>query len=96
MTYEPKLIAAFTTGLDTDVQPWILPQDAFQSVVNAYTHHGVINKRAGIQLFGYMVNSSLTTVSAITRAAQGTLTVASAVGISNGAWFQVLLHESWR
>ncbi len=89
MSYEPKLIAAFTTGLDTDVQPWILPQDAFQSIVNAYVHHGVITKRAGIQLFGYMVRSSLTTVSAITRAAQGTITVASAVGIANGDWFQV-------
>jgi hypothetical protein len=57
MSYVPYLISAFTTGLDTVVQPWILPQDAFTEIVNAYIHHGVIIKRQGMQLFGIMVHS---------------------------------------
>ncbi len=55
MTYQPFLISAFTTGLDTEVSPWILPQDAFQSVVNGFVHRGGLSKRAGIEQFGQMV-----------------------------------------
>lgn len=87
--YEPKLIAAFTTGLDTDIQPWILPQDAFQSIINAYLHHGVLNKRSGVQTFGYFVNSASTTINAITNADPGQVTVAAAAGLANGNWFQI-------
>lgn len=89
MGYEPRLISSFTTGLDTEGPPWLLPQDAFQSIVNAYTHHGVINKRSGIQLFGYMVHSALTTVTNITSSVTAQVTVGAAAGISNGDWFQI-------
>lgn len=55
MSYQPFLISAFTTGLDREVQPWILPQDAFQSIINGFVHHGVLTKRAGTELYGQMV-----------------------------------------
>jgi len=58
MKYQPFLISEFVTGLDTDLQPWILPKDAFQSIVNGYIHHGVLSKRAGMQDFGFFVDAS--------------------------------------
>jgi hypothetical protein len=55
VTYTPYLISAFTTGLDTVIQPWILPQDAFTEIVNAYLYKGVIIKRSGMVKFGTMI-----------------------------------------
>ena len=51
MSYEPFLIAPFTTGLDTDVAPWLAPSDAFTTLENAYLYHGVVHKRNGVQFF---------------------------------------------
>lgn len=55
MTYQPFLIAGFQTGLETNLKPWLLPQDAFQSIVNGHVHESVLEKRAGMELFGNMV-----------------------------------------
>jgi hypothetical protein len=57
MSYEPFLIAPYTSGLETDTQPWLLPKDAFQSIVNGYIHHGVLFKRGGIQLVTTLSNN---------------------------------------
>ena len=58
MTYQPFLIAGFQTGLETDLKPWLLPQDAFQSIVNGHVHNAVLEKRAGMELFGNMPNGA--------------------------------------
>lgn len=47
MGYQPFLIAPFNTGLDTDQAPWLLPKDAFSSIVNAHIHNGIVQKRNG-------------------------------------------------
>jgi len=52
--YQPFLIAGFQTGLQTDLKPWLLPQDAFQSIVNGHVHNSVLQKRAGMKIFGNM------------------------------------------
>jgi hypothetical protein len=57
MSYEPFLIAPYTSGLDTDLAPWLLPKDAFQSILNGYIHHGVLYKRNGIQFFANTAHS---------------------------------------
>lgn len=49
MAYEPFLIAPFKVGLDTDMEPWLLPEDAFENITNAHIHHGVIEKRQGFR-----------------------------------------------
>tara|TARA_R110000868_G_scaffold300583_2_gene561002 strand:- start:1683 stop:3590 length:1908 start_codon:yes stop_codon:yes gene_type:complete len=52
MSYQAFLIAPFATGLDTDLSPWLLPQDAFSSIVNGHINHGVIEKREGYSKLG--------------------------------------------
>lgn len=50
--YSPYLISEFTTGLNTYLQPWARPKDAFEPLVNAYIYRGTVNKRAGYSQFG--------------------------------------------
>ncbi len=89
MSYQPFLIAGFKTGLETNLKPWLLPQDAFQSIVNGHVHNSVLEKRAGIEVFGWFVNASTETVVNITNAATGSVTLSGAAGLSNGDYFQI-------
>jgi len=50
--FEPYLISEFKTGINTYLQPWIRPADAFEPLVNAYINRGTVNKRAGYTQFG--------------------------------------------
>jgi hypothetical protein len=52
MTLQAQLIAPFATGLDTDMEPWLMPADAFTEADNVHVHHGYIEKRSGYALFG--------------------------------------------
>lgn len=45
-------IKSFKSGINTYLQPWIRPEDAFDPLVNAYVNRGTINKRAGFSVFG--------------------------------------------
>lgn len=67
MSYQSFPIFQFQSGLDTDIQPWMLPQDAFQEIVNGYIQHGVLNKRNGMQTFGWFVNSPDYTIVTISK-----------------------------
>lgn len=49
---QPYLISEFKTGINTYLQPWIRPQDAFEPLINAYIYRGTINKRAGYTQYG--------------------------------------------
>ena len=49
---QPYLISEFKSGINTYLQPWIRPQDAFQPLENAYIYRGTVNKRAGYSQFG--------------------------------------------
>ncbi len=68
MGYSPFLIAPFKTGLDLDQAPWMAPQDAFKEIINGHIHHGVLEKRSGFDIFGYMVSSPTAVINAITKA----------------------------
>lgn len=50
--FQPSLISEFKTGINTYLQPWMRPVDAFEPLVNAYINRGTINKRAGYSQFG--------------------------------------------
>ena len=89
MSYQPFLIAGFQTGLETNLRPWLLPQDAFQNIVNGHVHNSVLQKRPGIEEFGWMVNASTETVVNITQANPGVVTLSGVVGLANGDYFQL-------
>lgn len=52
MPYDRFLIAPFKTGLETDLRSWQIPEDAFESIFNAYVFRGRIRKRPGSYFTG--------------------------------------------
>lgn len=52
MPFDRFLIAPLSTGLQTDLKPWLIPDDAFQSLQNAYVFRGRVRKRFGSTLMG--------------------------------------------
>lgn len=86
MSYQPFLIAPFGTGLDTDMAPWLLPQDAFSNIVNGHIHHGVVEKRDGYTKQGDIVHQDQTNwkITGVTQANPGVVTMTSAAGLTNG------------
>jgi hypothetical protein len=50
--YKPYPIYDFKTGFFKYRQPWLLPTDAFKSIINGYIYHGVLQKREGSAEFG--------------------------------------------
>ena len=52
--YQPFLIAPFQTGKSIGMEPWLGPKDAFNTLINARTNKGVLEKRQGYQLFATM------------------------------------------
>src|ERR1700679_2506224 len=47
MAYDRFLIAPINTGLQTDARPWLIPDDAFTQLTNAYCFRGRVRKRFG-------------------------------------------------
>ncbi len=88
MDYETFLIADFKSGLETDKAPWLLPSDAFSEIQNAYVHHGVIKKRGGYLFWAEMIHQK-TTITAISNADPGVVTVAAAAGLAEGQEVQI-------
>jgi len=52
MGFDRFLIAPFEAGLQNDLSPWLLPENAFAELKNAYVRHGGVNKRFGSRLMG--------------------------------------------
>lgn len=86
MTYQPFLIAPFATGLDTDISPWLLPQDAFSNITNGHVHHGVVEKRDGYTKQAQIVHQDQTNwkITGVTQANPGVVTMTSTAGLANG------------
>jgi hypothetical protein len=82
MGYQPFLIAPFRTGLDSDQEPWLLPQDAFTEIENGHIHHGYVEKRQGYRTLAQMVHGR--EITAASNANPAVFTVADATGISDG------------
>jgi len=51
------LIAPIDTGLQNNVKPWLIPNDAFETLKNAYTYRGRIRKRFGSRLMDQSVDN---------------------------------------
>lgn len=41
MTFQPYLIANYSTGLDREVQPWMLPDDSQFELFDGFVYRGV-------------------------------------------------------
>jgi len=88
MSYQPFLIAPFQTGLDTDLEPWMIPPDAFINIENAHIKHGVVEKRNGFYELGKLVHGHSTNLvivaPGISQADPGVVTVTSTTNLTNG------------
>lgn len=60
MAYDRFLIAPLGTGLETDKRPWMIPDDAFSELENAYVFRGRVRKRFGSTFTGVGASSSQT------------------------------------
>jgi hypothetical protein len=58
--FDRFFIAPFQSGYQTDVRPWLLPEDAFAQLNNCYVYHGRVIKRFGGVLMGSGADSTLT------------------------------------
>lgn len=47
MPMDRFLIANYSEGVRTDLKPWIIPEEAFEKLVNAYVWRGRVRKRFG-------------------------------------------------
>ncbi len=52
MPFDRFLIAPFQTGLQTNLRPWLIMDDAFAKLNNAYVFRGRVRKRPGGRLMG--------------------------------------------
>lgn len=52
MAYDRFLIAPFESGMVTNARPWIIPDDAFEDIANAYVFRGRVRKRFGSRFMG--------------------------------------------
>lgn len=53
------MIAPLNTGLETDLRPWLIPDDAFASLNNAYVFRGRVRKRFGSYLLNGLANDAI-------------------------------------
>ena len=60
MSYQPFLIANYATGLDRELQPWLLPNDAFVDLFDGFVYRGVTSKRNGYSGFANGLKSTYT------------------------------------
>lgn len=81
MTYQPFLISNFATGLDRELQPWLLPNDAFTDLLDGYVYRGVTRKRDGYSGFANGLKSTYTESRMVHQVAN----VAPATGAIDGA-----------
>jgi hypothetical protein len=58
MAFDRFLIAPFGEGWRTDLRPWLIPDEAFQQLNNAYVFRGRVRKRFGSKLMGFGATSS--------------------------------------
>lgn len=47
MPFDRFMIAPYETGLQKDLSPWLIPDEAFERLNNAYVYHGRVIKRFG-------------------------------------------------
>lgn len=54
MAIKSYLISPYESGQQRDIQPWLLPEDAFETLQNAYVWRGRVRKRFGTSFLGQL------------------------------------------
>lgn len=75
MPLKTYLIGPFETGLQNNIEPWLLPEDAFQFLRNAYVWRGRVRKRFGSYYLGLTELNSRLRINIGTTDGSGDLTV---------------------
>lgn len=91
MTFQPFLIANYTSGLDDELPVWLTPDDAFSYIDNAYIRQGSICKRSGYRLvttMTHVINSSAVSIQNVSQSNMCTVT-ASGHNLVDGALLQI-------
>lgn len=83
MAYDKFMIAPLLSGLQTNVEPWQIPDDAFEQLDNAYIFRGKVRKRFGSSLSG--TGWGTTTEEQLFSRLRVSLTGGAGVGITDGA-----------
>lgn len=99
MTYQPYLIAQYATGLDNSVQPWLLPDDAQDELLDGFVYRGEWEKRQGYDFYAdglrggsaYCESRMVTKVAAVAMvgvidSANQTYTLAASTPIRRGTF----------
>lgn len=81
MSYQPYLISNYTTGFDRELQPWLLPNDAFVELLDGYVYRGVTKKRDGYSGFANGIKSTYVE----SRMVHEIVDVVPATGVIDGA-----------
>lgn len=92
MSFNSTMIAPFVTGLDDDMEDFLLPMDAHVEFDNVHIKHGYIEKRSGYNLITYFVEDlgSDLDISGITQADPAVVTVTDTTNISDGQIISIL------
>jgi hypothetical protein len=91
MAFDRFLIAPFNTGLQTDLKPFLVLDDAFTELQNAYVFRGRVRKRFGSLVMGSNVLTSRLRVNIGTTDASGDLAFTTLPGnvLEIGAMFSI-------
>lgn len=54
--YKPFIIKDFRSGQVNAREPWLIPEDAFVSIINGFIKNGILQKRLGYSLLGDVGN----------------------------------------
>lgn len=60
MSYSGFLISKYATGFDRELQPWLVPNDAFVDLLDGFVYRGVTSKRDGYSGFALGLKSIYT------------------------------------
>lgn len=90
MSFDRFLIAPVNVGLETDIKPWLIPDDAFAQLNNAYVFRGRVKKRFGSYLMNGSVDASVAQLYSRLRIKVGTTNGAgNLAGVVPGSIFKI-------
>jgi len=78
-SFDKFVIAPLNSGLTADAKPWLIPDDAFERLNNAYVFRGIVKKRFGSRYTGH------NPLSATTKQLNSRLRIALSGIITDGA-----------
>lgn len=89
MAYDRFLIAPINTGWETDLRPWLIPDDAFATLFNAWVFRGRLRKRFGSQYMGTFAGNQAQLASRLGMQLGSTNGSGNFTAVVPGAVFQV-------